>query len=89
MLSEHGIIGSIIIMSIIFYLTFRIIRKIIDGRNYIQAGCFIFLLINFVPILPSGSFFNNFNITLFMINFSIMYAINKETNIFQKNDINI
>ena len=63
---------------------FRIIRKIIDSRNYIQAGCFVFLLINFVPILPSGSFFNNFNITLFMINFSLMYATNKETNIFQK-----
>ena len=89
LLSEHGIIGTIIIMSIIFYLIFRIIRKIIDSRNYIQAGCFIFLLLNFVPILPSGSFFNNFNITLFMINFSLMYAINKETNIFQKNDINI
>ncbi len=89
LLSEHGIVGTIIIMSIIFYLIFRIIRKIIDSRNYIQAGCFIFLLLNFVPILPSGSFFNNFNITLFMINFSLMYAINKETNIFQKNDINI
>ena len=85
MLSEHGIIGTIIIMSIIFYLTFRIIRKIIDSRNYIQAGCLVFLLINFVPILPSGSFFNNFNITLFMINFSLMYAVNKETNIFKKN----
>ncbi len=85
MLSEHGIIGTIIIMSIIFYLAFRIIRKIIDSRNYIQAGCFVFLLINFVPILPSGSFFNNFNITLFMINFSLMYAVNKETNIFKKN----
>jgi len=84
MLSEHGIIGTIIILSIIFYLIFRIIRKIIDGRNYIQAGCLVFLLINFVPILPSGSFFNNFNITLFMINFSLMYAVNKETNIFQK-----
>ena len=84
MLSEHGIIGTVIILSIIFYLIFRIIRKIIDGRNYIQAGCLIFLLINFVPILPSGAFFNNFNITLFMINFSLMYAINKETNIFQK-----
>ena len=84
MLSEHGIIGTIIIMSIIFYLIFRIIRKIIDGRNYIQAGCFVFLLINFVPILPSGAFFNNFNITLFMINFSLMYAVNKETNIFRK-----
>ena len=86
MLSEHGIIGTIIIISIIFYLAFRIIRKIIDSRNYIQAGCLVFLLINFVPILPSGSFFNNFNITLFMINFSLMYAVNKETNIFKKNN---
>ena len=84
MLSEHGIVGTIIIMGIIFYLAFRLIRKIIDSRNYIQAGCLIFLLTNFVPILPSGSFFNNFNITLFMINFSLMYAINKETNIFFK-----
>ena len=63
---------------------FRILRKTIDSRNYIQAGCLIFLLINFIPVLPSGSFFNNFNITLFMINFSLMYAVNKETNIFQK-----
>ena len=90
MLSEHGIIGTIIILSIIFYLAFRIIRKIIDSRNYIQAGCLVFLIINFVPILPSGAFFNNFSITLFMINFSLMYAVNKETNIFsKKNDINI
>ncbi len=85
MLAEHGIIGTLIILSIIFYLIFRILRKIIDGRNYIQAGCLVFLLINFVPILPSGSFFNNFNITLFMMNFSLMYAVNKETNIFSKN----
>jgi len=84
MLAEHGIVGTIIIISIIFYLSFRIIRKIIDSKNYIQIGCLIYLLINFIPILPSGSFFNNFNITLFMINFSLMYAINKETNIFQK-----
>ena len=84
MLSEHGIIGTIIILSIIFYLTFRIIRKIINSRNYIQAGCLAFLMINFIPLLPSGSFFNNFNLTLFMINFSLMYAVNKETNIFTK-----
>ncbi len=84
MLSEHGIVGTIIIMSIIFYLMFRIIRKIIESRNFLQAGCFAFLLINFIPILPSGSFFNNFNITLFMINLSLLYAVNKETNIFSK-----
>ncbi len=84
MLSEHGIIGTIIILSMFFYLIFRILRKIIDGRNYIQAGCLVYLLINFVPILPSGAFFSNFNITLFMINFSLMYAVNKETNIFSQ-----
>ena len=84
MLSEHGIIGTIIIISIIFYLMFRIIRKIVDSRNYVQAGCLVFLLVNFVPLLPSGAFFNNFNITLFMINFSLMYAVNKQTNIFSK-----
>ena len=90
MLSEHGIIGTIIILSIIFYLMFRIIGEIIYSRNYVQVGCLTFLLINFVPLLPSGAFFNNFNITLFMINFSLMYAVNKETNIFsKKNDISI
>ncbi len=85
MLSEHGIVGTIIIMSIIFYLIFRIIGKIIDSRNYIQAGCLVYLIINFTPLLPSGSFFSDFNMTLFMINFSLMYAVNKETNIFSKN----
>ena len=89
MLSEHGIIGSIIILSIIFYLMFRIIGKIIYSRNYVQGGCLAFLIINFTPLLPSGSFFSDFNITLFMINFSLMYAVNKETNIFSKNDKNI
>ena len=41
MLSEHGIIGTLIILSIIFYLIFRIIRKIIDSTNYIQTGCLV------------------------------------------------
>ena len=63
--------------------------KIIQSRNYIQIGAFIYLIINFIPIIPSGSFFSDFNITLFMINFSLMYGINKETNIFQKNNKNI
>ena len=85
LLSEHGIFGLIIILSLIFFLTFRLLRKILLSKNYIQVGAFIYILINFIPLLPSGAFFNDFNLTLFMINFSIMYAINKETNIFNKN----
>ena len=85
LLSEHGIFGTLTILSIIFYLIFKIFNKILLTKNYIQVGAFIYLLINFTPILPSGAFFSDFNLTLFMINFSIMYAINKKTNIFNKN----
>ena len=90
LLSEHGIFGTIIILSIIFYLLFRLLKQIIKSQNYLQIGAFTFIIINFIPLLPSGSFFNDFNLTLFMINFSLMYAINKETNNFhKKNSVNI
>ena len=86
-LSEHGLVGTIIILSILFYLMYMILKSIILSRNYIQVGSFIFVLVNFTPFLPSGSFFSDFNITLFWINFSIMFACNKKTNIFAKNSI--
>ena len=81
-LAEHGIVGTLILLSIFFYLIFKNLKIIILSKNYIQLGCFINLLINFTPLLPSGSFFSDFNITLFFINFSLMYALNKKTNIF-------
>ena len=86
-MSEHGIVGTIIILSIIFYLTFRLLKLISMSKNYIQAGAFSYILINFLPLLPSGAFFNDFNLTLFMINFSIMYAVSNETNIFSNKKI--
>ena len=82
LLAEHGILGAILILYILFFSIFKILKQIIMSRNYIQIGSFIYILINFIPLLPSGSFFSNFNITLFMINFCIMYAVNDKTNIF-------
>ena len=84
LLSEHGLVGTIILLSIFFYLIFKNLKIIIISRNSIQLGCFTYLIINFLPILPSGSFFNDFSSTLFWINLSIMYACNKKTNIFNK-----
>jgi len=81
-LSEHGLIGSIILLSIFFTLIFKNLKIIILSRNSVQLGCFTYLVINFIPILPSGSFFNDFSSTLFWINLSIMYACNEKTNIF-------
>ena len=82
LLSEHGGIGTIIILSIIFALMFRHIKIIILSKNSVQIGCFVYLIINFLPLLPSGSFFSDFPSTLFWLNLSIMYACNQKTNIF-------
>ena len=81
-LSEHGAIGTIILLSIIFTMMFKNLKIIILSRNSIQLGCLIYLIINFIPILPSGSFFTDFNATFFWLNLSIMYACNAKTNIF-------
>ena len=84
LLSEHGIIGSILILGIFFFLMFKILKSILVSKNYIQIGAFTFICINFIPFLPGGSFFSDFNITLFWINFSVMFACSKKTNIFAK-----
>ena len=84
-LSEHGAVGTIILLSLLFTIMFKNLKIIILSRNSIQLGCLIYLIINFLPILPSGSFFGDFNSTLFWLNLSIMYACNSKTNIFKKN----
>ena len=83
LLSEHGLLGSLLLLSIIFYLIFKNFKMMIKSNNLIQLGSFSFLLTNFLPLLPSGSFFGDFNATLFWLNFSIFYASNPETNVFK------
>lgn len=89
-LSEHGLLGTSILLSLFFYLIFKNFQNIILSQNYVQIGAFVYLLSIFLPLIPSGSFFNDFNITFFIINLSLMYAVNKDTNIFfvEKNNKN-
>ncbi len=82
-LSEHGILGTIVLLGLFFYIFYKMIRIIISSRNNIQIGCFCYLVSYFVPVLPSGSFFSDFNATLFWINFSIFFAVSKKTNFFK------
>ena len=84
LLSEHGIVGTIFLLAIFFFLIFRNLKLIILFRNSLQLGCFVFLINNFLPILPSGSFFGDFNSNLFWLNLSLMYACSSKTNIFEK-----
>lgn len=83
-LSEHGFVGTIIIFFIFYKLIFSKIFRVFNDSNYIQIGSMIFLLTTFLPILPSGAFFNDYAITIFGINLAIFYASNKKSNIFNK-----
>ena len=84
MLSENGLVGTLIIIGTIFFLMSKILRQIFLSRNYIQVGSFVYIVVTFTPFLPSGSFFSDFNLTLFWINFSIMFGCSKKTNLFAK-----
>ena len=81
-LSEHGLLGSMILFLIFYNLIFSKIRIIINSNNSLQLGCLIFLITLFIPFLPSGAFFADYNLTIFWMNLSIMYSIGKKTNVY-------
>jgi O-antigen ligase len=81
-LSEHGLVGTILLIFILYKLIFMKFKIILKSNNYIQLGCVAYLITIFVPFLPGGAFFGDFNSTLFWVNLSVMYAVNPKTNIF-------
>ena len=85
-LSEHGILGSLIILYLMYKLIFSKILLVLRENNQIQMGALTYLILIFMPLLPSGAFFSDYMITLFGINLSLLYAVNKKTNIFEKNN---
>ena len=83
MLSEHGLIGTIVTLLIFYKLIFSKISKTILEKNYLKIGALIYLTLVFLPIIPSGAFFGSFPLTLFAINLSLFYAIDKNMNVFK------
>ena len=83
-LSEHGLIGTLIILAIFYKLIFSKILSTIREKNYIKIGSLIYLILIFLPLIPSGAFFTDFVLTLFAINLAIFYSSDKQLNIFKK-----
>jgi O-antigen ligase len=84
LLSEHGILGTLFILAVFSFLLLRGFKTNIEEKNYIGIGCFCYVFTVFTPLIPSGSFFSDYNMSLFFINLSIMYASSKQLNIFNK-----
>jgi len=83
LLSEHGLVGSMIIFYLMYKLIFSKTLNTLRDKNSLQISSLVYLLLTFLPILPSGAFFSDYMLTLFSINLSIFYAVNKKTNIFK------
>lgn len=71
-LSETGLFGYLTFTIFIFlslYLFFKSYKK---NKNIYQFSGMLFVLVNLIPLLPSGSFFSTYSAGLFWINYSIM-----------------
>lgn len=76
-LSETGLVGYVIFM-LFFTLSiisgFRIFIK--DRKNTLALSTALFLLVTFLPLLPSGSFFTSYTASIFWINYSFILINN-------------
>ncbi len=81
-LSEHGFIGSFLLIFIFYKLIFSKLFFNQKNLNYIQFGASIYIIFVFTPLIPSGAFFSDYSLTLFGLNMAIFYAVNKKFNIF-------
>ena len=82
-LAEHGIFGTLILLFVFFKLIYQIFKEVNFNKDNLQLGSLVYILLVFFPLLPGGSFFNNYGATLFWINLSIMIASSKTSNIFK------
>ncbi len=85
-LSEHGILGSILIFFVLYKIIFSKIIETLKNNNYTMMASLMYLMLIFLPLLPSGAFFNDYMLTLFMINLSIFYSSSRVLNIFRNQE---
>ena len=71
-LSELGIVGFVVFFGLFFYIIFKKIINFFKINNYLVLASTLYVLVVFIPLLPSGSFFVSFGATIFWINFSFM-----------------
>ena len=70
-LAELGIVGYLLIISNVIYVMFNLFKT--DKKNNILIkSSIIFVIVTFVPLIPSGSFFTTYGATIYWINYSLL-----------------
>lgn len=67
-LSELGLIGYLLFITIFLFVIFKSIILYIKNNDPIRLGGILFLIATFLPLLPSGSFFTTYGAILFWMN---------------------
>ncbi len=73
-LSEQGLLGFFSMVLILIIFIYKNIFLIFRKKNILLGCLFLSILINFIPVLPGGSFFTSFNATIFWTNFSLFFS---------------
>ena len=76
-LSEHGLFGFIILISLLFFFIKKNFLYLYSKKNILLSCQFVIILITFIPILPGGSFFTSFNSSIFWMNVALFYSYKK------------
>ena len=78
LLSEHGLVGFFAIISVIFIILFKSFKIYSKSKNMIHLASILFILSQFLPLIPSGSFFAAWGSTIFWLNFAILIFYNSK-----------
>jgi O-antigen ligase len=77
-LSELGILGTLLIVSFIFFIIKKALLIYLKNYKSIILAPILYIASTFLPIIPSGSFFTSFGATLFWLNIGIMFSLYKK-----------
>lgn len=78
LLSEQGLLGFFVIISVIFIILFKSFKIYSKSKNLIHLASILFTLSQFLPLIPSGSFFTAWGSTIFWLNFAILIFYNSK-----------
>jgi len=77
LLSEHGLIGYILILGIILTYAIKNLISSYKKRDILKFSLALYIIAFFTPLLPSGSLFATFAGTGFWIILGLIYYLNK------------
>ncbi len=70
-ISEHGLIGTIIILGILLNLFFSKSSTLTTTDKRKLFAFKIYFIVSLIPILPTGSFFSSLQLFQFFLNYAI------------------